>query len=297
VASISSISPALSSVEVTPTPDTMTITAKQGNYEPKYEDYLLSTSEKLSYKDYQIERHSKPTIIEGKKYDEDGHQYAILKRNDKAVTQFDVIVNPLGTDIRFGLHSLLGQNTKQLIVEQTANRDWQYWIVDLNQKAKIIHDSGKYGVGNGLGVFDIDKDGKEELIQSHLAFWFFNKLNNANSPFPEIVFAYDSKSKEYIPANNYFQDFVLRDIQQHISKVKEAKFKSDVAKNDGDILGAMLDVMLRYIYAGKEKDAWEFYEAEYNLSDKADMKSKIKNKLKEDLVYQNISKWSKKTSK
>jgi hypothetical protein len=141
-----------------------------------------------------------------------------------------------------------------------------------------------------LKVFDIDKDGKEELIQSLLTFWFFSRLDNTNSSFPEIIFTYDSKSKEYVPANNKFQDFVLRDIQQHIAKVKEAKSKSHKTKFDKDILSAVLEVVLRYAYSGKEKEAWEFYEAEYNLPDKAEIKSEIENKLKADSVYRAISK-------
>ena len=300
-ASTRPISPAPSSLEVTPTANNVTSTTKKYNYETKYADDLLSENEKLSYGNYQIEKHRKPTIVEGKRFDDDGHQFAVLKQKDKVVAQFDAIVNPLGTEIRFGLHSLLGDDRKQLIIEQTENRGWQYWIVDLNQEAKVIHNSGKYNVGQGLRVLDLDGDGKTELIQNLLTFWFFDGLANTHSPFPDIVFTYDPKSRQYVPANCRFRDFVLRDIEQHITKVRVAK--SNAAKNDGDvpgdgdILGAMLRVLLEYIYASKEKEAWEFYEAEYNLPDKAEMKSKIKNKLKEDAVYQAISKLKRQTSK
>lgn len=296
VASTVPIAPAPSSVQVTPMPNVVSA-AKKHNYEPKYADDLLSESEKLSYGNYQIESLRKSTIVEGKKYDEGGHQYAVLKRKGKVVAQFDDLVNPLGTDIRFGLHTLLDQDRKQLIVEQTENRGWRYWIVDLNQNAKIIHNSGNYDVGQGLRVLDIDGDGKAELIQSLLTFWFFDRLDNTNSPFPDMVFTYDPKFNEYIPANYRFQDFVLRDVEQHITEVKTVKTQSNAAKNDRDILAPMLEVLLTYIYAGKEKEAWEFYEAEYNLPDKAEMKAKIENRLKEDSVYQTISKSNRQTSK
>jgi hypothetical protein len=255
VASTSPITPVPSSLELTPTPSVISA-AKKHNNEIKYADDLLLESEKLSYENYQIERLRKPTVVEGKKYDEDGHQYAVLKQKSKVVTQFDDIVNPLGTEIRFGLHSLLGQDRKQLIVEQTENRGWRYWIVDLNQSAKIIHNSGNYDVGQGLRTLDIDRDGKAELIQSLLTFWFFDRLDNTNSLFPDIVFNYDPKFNEYIPANHRFQDFVLRDLEQHITQVKKAKAQSNVTKNDRDILASMLEVLLRYIYASKEKEAW-----------------------------------------
>jgi len=47
-------------------------------------------------------------------------------------------------------------------------------------------------------------------------------------------------------------------------------------------------VVLRYIYAGKEKEAWLFYDKEHHLFDKEEMKSKIRRKLKYCLVYQQI---------
>lgn len=87
----------------------------------------------------------------------------------------------------------------------------------------------------------------------------------------------------------------MRDIEQQKTKVRIEK--SNTAQNDGDILGAILEVLLEYVYVGKEKEAWEFYEAEYNLPDKAEMKPKIKNRLKEDSVYQTISKSNRQSSK
>lgn len=199
-------------------------------------------------------------------------------------------MHPLGTEIRFGLYPLLNQATPQLIIEQTANRDWRYWVVDLSRRAKVIYDSGKYRVGHSLRVCDVDGDRKQELVLSLLTFWFFDRFDNTNSPFIDIVFNYDPKLREYLPANHRLQDFALRDIEQQIKAVRNSKSKQQGTGDDGHVLGKVLEVVLSYLYAGQEKEAWAFYEAAYSLPDKAEMRLKMEKVLRDDAVYRAISK-------
>ena len=74
-------------------------------------------------------------------------------------------------------------------------------------------------------------------------------------------------------------------------KVREFKETTDFTTYDdglGDYLSLVLQVVLRYIYAGKEKETWLFYDKEYHLADKEEMRSKIKKKLESCLVYKKI---------
>jgi hypothetical protein len=46
--------------------------------------------------------------------------------------------------------------------------------------------------------------------------------------------------------------------------------------------------MLKYIYAGREADGWQFYDREYKLSSRDEIKSDIKKELEADPIYQSI---------
>lgn len=267
----------------TPTPIISALQiAEKSNDKPKhFEDFNIS-ADNLSYRDYKIEKHTKPSMVEGKKYDNDGHNFGILKRKGKIIAKFDGLEHPLGTEIRFGLIPLFSPNSNLLVVEQAAPRDWRYWVVNLDENGRVIFDSGDYPVGQDLRIFDADGDDKDELILFLTAFWFFENLSGADSPLIEIVFSYDSKRKKYMPANHRFQKFVLRDIEKQINEVEAG------GKLQNGILSAVLKVMLPYIYSGKKQEAWSFYEKWYNLPNKTEMKLKIEKTLRNEPLYKTI---------
>lgn len=250
-------------------------------------DDFYTDDDSLSYGAYKIEKRSKMFWMKDAEVNAEV-TYAVLKRNGKIINKFEGIHYPLGNDARFCLFPILGQKGKQLIIEETANREWQHWVVDLSGDAKVIYDSGDYSVGQSLRTIDIDGDGKNELIQSLLTFWFFNRLTNVDSPFIDVIFVYDSARKKYVPANPQFQEFALRNIEGDIRKAKEIKADSNAPGQDNGKLGAVLNVVLTYTYAGKEQEAWAFYENEYDLADKEEMKTKIKDALGKDEVYKTI---------
>lgn len=265
--------------------------AKPENYDASifYFDDVYTDGDSLSDGAYQIEKRSKMFWIKDAEVNAEV-TYAVLKRGGKIINKFEGVQNPLGNDARFALFPVLGRKSKQLIVEETAWREWRHWVVDLSGGAKVIYDSGDYSVGQSLRAVDIDGDGKNELIQSLLAFWFFDRLTNVDSPFVDIIFAYNPAQKKYLPANARFQEFALRNIKDDIRKVAEIRTDSNAPGQDGGKFGAILNVVLTYIYAGKEREAWAFYENEYNLADKEEMKTKIKDVLGKDEVYKTIKK-------
>ncbi len=281
--------PSASVIATTPTAlPSVSQTTKESNFKLKYFDDFNPTDENLSYGDYRIEKRKRTLAIDDENF-EDRLSYGVLRRRGKIVAEFDGVYHPFGTSIRFSLVSLLGENTKQLIVEQTAHRIWRYWAVDLDRKAKITFDSADYPVGQDLRIYDIDGDGKDELILSLLTFWFFERLSNADSPFIDIIFRYDSKLKKYVPANDRFQNFVLRDLEKKIVEIKKItpEWRGD-RSYDGGLLSVVLEVMLSYIYIGKKQEAWAFYETWYSLPDKIEMRSGIEKQLKEDSLYKTI---------
>jgi hypothetical protein len=217
---------------------------------------------------------------------------ATLKKDGKVLATFRSGYKKEWTN--FGLLPFLGGNTKQLIVEQFsggAHCCWSYWILNLLPDLEVIYESQQYPVGYGLLPVELDEDGVFEFTQGILTFDYFDRLCHALSPIPTVVFKYVEDENRYLPASHLFPDYLLNRIEKDIQKVKELNEKVDFTTYDdsgGQYLSAVLQVVLCYIYAGKESEGWLFYDNKYQLPDKEEMKSKIRKKLKSCLVYQHI---------
>jgi hypothetical protein len=79
----------------------------------------------------------------------------------------------------------------------------------------------------------------------------------------------------------------LKDIGQRVDKTRQLLER----KTDPDYVlhGAVLDVILRYVYSGEEDEAWSFYDKHYDLPDKDAFKEELKDKLAVEVLYREIS--------
>jgi hypothetical protein len=202
----------------------------------------------------------------------------------------------------FALYPLLGKNTKQLIVTQFSGGlhcCWSYWIYDLYPKFRLIFNGDQWSVGDGFDELEfqnLDADRALEFTQKILTFDYFDDLPYVSSPQPTIVFKYDPKLGKYYPANWRFVSFLFKGVAEEIKEIQ--KYNEDLRKSDVKIYADRfdlyrinaLDVILRYIYVGREREAWAFYDRELKekLINKARLKSMIKKKLKNDAVYKSI---------
>jgi hypothetical protein len=237
---------------------------------------------KLKFAGYEASKRHKRVRIEGVSHLTD-ITYAVITRNGKIVSTLDGFesnYHPIGTKIRFGLFPFLGQPSRQLVIEQSQLRNWTYFIVDFSPGYQIVFDSGRWGLGRELSYQDIDGDGVFEISQAVTAFAFFDNLTYAASHLVDITFKYDRGTRQYLPANQIFQNRSLERIEDEIAKLNrddERRFASDV-----------LRILLPYIYAGQEKEARAFYDREYTLADKEVLKQKIKARLGSEPVYRFI---------
>lgn len=241
-----------------------------------------TTDESLSYMGYEITKASRKaksgaTTIE----------YAVLRRNSRIVATFDSPIDQI-SEVRFGLFSFLGDNAKQIVVEQTSNKFWRYWIVSLQPHFRVVYDSNNYDVVLELRVADLDHDGKLEILQNLGSFWYF-KSNNILSPRPPILFRYNPEEARYTPANPAFKEVTLKDIGERIDKARKVIERKDDPAHELHTHSAVLDVVLRYLYSGEEDEAWSFYEKHYDLRDKTAFKEELKDKLGADALYRDVS--------
>lgn len=202
--------------------------------------------------------------------------YAVLKRNGKVLVKFDGVYSGVGNATDFGLFSFLKGEAKQIFVSQTIPRGGRHWVVNLSPDFHIIYDSGGWGVGrDDFTVIDVDGDGVYEISQEVTAFYGFESMSPSETPLPEVIFKYDERERKYLPASQLLQDFTLEGIERQIENLRLGERR----------LSSVLSVVLQYIYAGKDQEAWSFFEREYIQSDREQMKAKILAVLKNEAVY------------
>jgi hypothetical protein len=252
---------------------------------PQQLNDIFVDDDRLSYNGYDVLRLKKKVKYEypnekgETKSDLIEVSYAVLKRGNQTLAKFEGVYFGLGNATDFGLFSLLGGDYKQLIVSQTVPRGGRHWVVSLSPDFHVLFDSGDYGVGREeFSVIDIDKDGRYEISLPVTAFYSMQDVMYIGEiPLPEIVFKYDEGAKKYFPANPIFQEYALRGIEDDSRKL------SPDEKNN--YLSKRLKIFLRYIYAGKKDEAWSFFDREYKLPNKEEMRSKIKAVLEDEGVY------------
>jgi hypothetical protein len=233
---------------------------------------IVKLEKKVEYH-YPPEMKSPPDLL--------GASYAVLKKNGRVLAKFDGVYHGAGNATDFGLFPFLGGSEKQLAVSLTVPRGGKHWVVDLSSTARVIFDSGDYGVGREeLNVIDIDKDGVYEISLPLTEFYMFENMNMAETPLPEIIFKYDVRARKYIPANPSFPSYVLRGIEDEVNRLNPSE--------ENGYLSKRLGILLRYIYAGEEKEGWDFFNREYRLPDKEQIKSKIKAVILDEGAYKYI---------
>jgi hypothetical protein len=241
-----------------------------------YNGYVVEKRHKRVRYDYPAEIQSQPSWIDV--------SYVVLKRQGNVLVTFDDgIYFGMGNATRFGLFSFLPGPTEQLVVSQDLFRGGTQWVVNLSPRPQIIFDGPKWGVGregDDMTIVDFDHDGVFEIIVPITDFYEFqDKLPIARIPLPEIIFKYDRRLMKYVPANPVFESYALRGIRD-----------LDLGKtiDEFDQRAVVLEKLLAFIYVGKQKQAWNFYDRSYKFSDRKEIRHRIEAILAKQHVYKFI---------
>ena len=212
--------------------------------------------------------------------------YSQLKRRGRTVATFDAnIYFGLGNVMQCGLFPLLEGGKKQLIVSQDIPRGGTQWIANLSPEFHLIFEGPKWRVGregDDMRIVDLDHDGVYEILVPITSFYGFSEwIPTGRTPLPTAVFKYHPRIEKYLPANLLFEADLLSDIAARKEAISGAV---DPITQPTEILPIVLD----YIFAGKEQEAWTFFEESYKLSDKQELKARIQAVLKGHPVYRFI---------
>jgi hypothetical protein len=212
--------------------------------------------------------------------------YATLTSQGRTVAVFDGVYYPLGNSVQFGFADLLGNQSKQLVVSMTVPRGGRHWIVDLSGEGAAVFDSHDWSLGNeDVCVHDYDNDGIKEIQLSITSFWGFGSMSMADSPLPPVVFKYQSVAKKFMPDVEMFARG-LNGIEDDAAAIDPDE--DPETETPGQYLAPRLDILLRYIYAGKEADGWAFFDAAYKPTNGEELKQQIRRTLNSEPVYRYV---------
>jgi hypothetical protein len=244
---------------------------------------VFTKEDRLIYQEYEVTRSAKPGA----------DSWTItVKKNGKELSRFETGSTGSKDWGQLGLFNFLGGQSPQLIIEGYsggAHCCWEYRVIDLSPTYRVLYDSRDWQVGQDLTPVDLDEDGVYEFIQSVMTFDYFY-VSHARAPFPKAIFKYDIKSGKYLPANHFFPEEVTQDVKKDVAEL--ARFGRDPDRSDAykreEYVAAALRAFLKYVYSGREPQAWAFFDLEYNLEDKQKLRSDIKKQLRGCSIYNYI---------
>lgn len=214
--------------------------------------------------------------------------FATLERDGRILQRFDGVQHIVGNETRVSFVDLSGVGPV-LAVEQETYRDWRFWIVATSPRVRSLIDSRDWGVGHNLRIEDIDGDGCVELVQSSLHYWFFDRFNNVDSPFPQVIFHFDSKKKRFLPANRLYSTHVDLQIAKLKASVDKLEARASEREAHGSLLGAVVAVVLELCYAERASEAWAYFDQHYALPDAAERRGLLQRQIARDPVLRESS--------
>lgn len=179
---------------------------------------------------------------------------AILTRNGQPVKRFEGVFYPLGNKISFEEAPLTGEAAaRTLVIVDSSYRYVRTWIVSFRPKRAplVIFDSNDYDVTDSAAVVrDVDGDGTMELVA--LKFVDFGLgLARSDMGLPAVVFRFDRASGLYVPAG------------ASLPLPPPDRPVQTIAPDTAPDMRKFLTHFCELVFAGREGEAWEFFDAEW----------------------------------
>jgi hypothetical protein len=259
-----------------------------------YDLFVPKEQQSLSVNDYTLSKTSKRV-----QPDYDGLTspmtvlYSVLKRKGKVIKKFEYNDFPHNS-ADFGWVNSSDHPAKHILVGQTEPRSGRFWVIRLTPGYRVLFDTEDFGGSRQeLWLEDIDKDGLNELkVVTFGCTSIGFAYNLLCTPQPEIIFKYNKQADRYLPANHLLASYTLGGIEERIAQFKPTSEKPSM-KNSQAIeecvdFRYLTEAFLDFIYAGKENQAWAFFDKYYTLPDKKKLKASLKADLRKDPIYRFI---------
>ncbi len=154
---------------------------------------------------------------------------------------------------------------------------WDYKIYSLFPEFKEIFAVEKWATGYGIAIADLDKDGAQELIQTSLVYDYGFDRPHVDSAFPLVVFKYNAKFKQYLPANREFTEYLLQELK---------KIPLTPVDNEKDpAYSPLIMNVITLLYLGRDSEAWEKFDKYFKLKNKEALRKEILRIISKDPAY------------
>jgi hypothetical protein len=164
-------------------------------------------------------------------------------------------------------------------------------IYDLSPGFRKIYDSRKddsifNDIGNELFSVDIDGDGVYEFRRHVMRFEY-----SYVRVFPLAIFGYDGVKKQYQPANKKYSRYILAGLEDTRRWVEwnrqncRNEHEGSCLNNERYLVSA---TFLAMVYAGREGEAWQYFEYNYNFDKKEKVAAAARHQFSSDVTYRSI---------
>ncbi len=192
--------------------------------------------------------------------------------------------------LSYGFFNFLRTKNKQLVVftySGGAHCCYDYYILDLRDKLRILYDSSNLDSANEIGSelvpVDINADGVFEFHRRIETFAYFH-ASYAESNKPTALFAYDRTKGRYHIANAKFSEYILDDNRRILEWFEQNEPELD-QNNLRFIVRARF---LNYVYSGNRDLAWDYFDENYDFADRTEYRNDIEMEFKKDPTYLSI---------
>jgi hypothetical protein len=244
-------------------------------------DKVWQKTNKINYNGYTITKNCQNKS--GEYYGNENCKLKLFK-GKKLLVNFD---SERSIWLEFGFFNFLGGRGKQLIIYKYsggAHCCYNYSIYDLKATFITLYDSTKFDeIGNQMVPVDLDNDGVFELEQSVMTFDSFH-TSYSSSVFPPAVFAFNKNFNRFEFANKKFANYILDKKNKYVNWLETTYGKDDPNYKQG-----ILNLTFAYlVYAGKEKEAWNYFDQNYHFDDKETFRTEIKKRFAKDVNYSSL---------
>lgn len=197
---------------------------------------------------------------------------------------------PTLSHLQFAFHSLIPGDRPQVVIRLWSggkNCCHYHWVLGTQPSLGVLLDTKRFHFDDLSEVVDLDGDGLPELRFAPTTFDYFGG-SYANSPRPQAWFRFNRATQRYEPANDLLFPYLkegygkalqaLPTLQQHLTA------GGLYEELGGDVTG----LVLHYLYAGRDNEAWSIHESRYPYEDVAGWRKAVELRLASDPFYQEL---------